>query len=162
MRFILSLCFVFGCVGCSLFPIETASLNNPNTPSIPKSDPAPQDLYGFDAAVIASRIPVDAALKLAALCDEYSLQIEYDGTRKEPVLKTTADIGLRFKTLNEFAWKGPNKLMPDSLKRSTGKIVQAELEPIGKAQPLSPELRSKAASLFSALGYCFRQVKQHE
>lgn len=132
----------------------------PPTPTVPQSDDTqPAVTYGMESireTMVGRR---DAAYQLAAVCDEYARQIEWDGTRPEPVLATTADVAERVAKMCDYAF-GDEQVASDEYKAAARKIFDAELEAPGdEATELTPKLRAKAVDMFKTLAYYLRRSK---
>ena len=158
--FVLAACCACN-LGCNqLFPVDWEAMKKPSTPTpASPSDPGkPSETFGLELSIPKVMTDRTGALALAELADEYAEQIQYDGQRKEPQVTTTADVGRKFKLLNEYAWKGTNKVVTAEFKKLTGELVKKELEPDGKPEQLDEDSRKTAVELFRAIAYGLRQV----
>ena len=157
--YLLALCFVSS--GCgTLFPVDwDAMKQSDKQPDKKTDDSKPGETFGLDKSIPESLADREAALALAELAREYADQLEYDGKKDAPLVTTTADVGRKFKLLNEYAWKGVNKAATRDFKKVTADVVKRELEPDDKPQPLDEDRRKTAVEIFRAIEYGCRQVK---
>lgn len=163
MRRVLSWLLLCVCVtGCdTFFPIDREALKKPDSNAADtKTDDTskPGETFGLDTAIPKALSDKAAAHALAELAREYADQLEYDGKRDAPQVTTTADVGRKFKMLNEYAWKGVNKVANREFKQLTSDVVKKELEPEGKPQSLDEDLRKTAVEIFRAIEYGCRRV----
>lgn len=124
----------------------------------PSPDNRPANTFGFEQSIPPTMDDRAEAIQLAAVCDEYAKQIAFDGTRTSPAVGTTADVMQRSKKMTEYAFGG-HPIATDDLAKLIAKTLDQQLEPDGKAHPMTPELRQKTSDVFKAIAYGLRQVK---
>jgi hypothetical protein len=159
MRYILLALAGAMLTGCSLFPVDMSKTpTKPGKGKVVQVD-VPDETFGLDTKIPKVMHNRKSALQLAAVCDQYARAIEYDGEKDEPLLRTTDDVGRRFKAMNDYAWHGPNTLAPPDFKSLTSKLMKDQLDSDGTSPELTKEKRALAVSVFEAIAYGLKQVQ---
>lgn len=163
MRYVLCIVLCCGLVGCDrFFPVDWEKLNHPD--KLPDAVPSdvvakPANTFGLDTSIPPTMTDKAAALALADVAKEFAEQLRYDGTKESPRVTNTAEVGRLFQQMNDYAWRGTNKLASPEFKRVTAGVIKAELEPEGVPVPLGTDNRLTAIEVFLAVEYGLRQVQ---
>lgn len=151
MRSVL-LCLCLLLSGCYIPPSDS----NPSPAPVPV--PSVVDEWRFSQSVpVAMQGKRDLALRLSAVMDELSKQIEHDGEQDEPKLISTTDLGIVFDRIIEYGFKGEGAYtrgVADSVTRAL-----ETLEPDNEARDLTDKDRRQAVQMFAALAQALREVK---
>jgi len=134
----------------------------PPSDSKPEPEPIPVpsvvDEWGFSQSVpVAMQGKRELALRLSAVMDELSRQIEHDGEQDEPKLVSTTDLGIVFDRIIEYGFKGEGAYT-QGVADSVQKALE-EFEPDNEARDLTDKDRRQAVQMFAALSQALREVK---
>lgn len=147
---ILALCLLT--CGCYIAPDGTKPAPGP----VPV--PSVVDDWGFGQSVPAAMEGKrELALRLSAVMDELSKQIEHDGEQAEPKLVSTADLGIIFDRIVEYGFQGEGAYTQGVSDAVTRALEQ--FEPNNEAVDLDASARGKAVQMFAALAQALREVK---